>query len=156
MKEISLSENDIERLESGGVVAHEREDGNRVRIADYESEHGAATIDMFIVKESIELLKAGEHVEYPDSGYYLVKDGSDAEPSPEKENSKNMATESHETGVSDDVPDDLTRVDIDTAMLRELATGTVEITISLAGEEWDKLAQGSSVETDDLYLSYDR
>lgn len=156
MKEISLSEDAIERLESGKVVAHEREDGNRVRIADYESGHDAATIEMFIVKESIELLKQGEHVEYPDSGYYLVKDGSDAEPSPEKENSKNMATESHETGVSDDVPDDLTRVDIDTSMLRELATGTVEITISLSGGEWDELAQGGSVETDDLYLSYDR
>jgi hypothetical protein len=156
MEPIELTQDDINSLEDGEVVTSEREDGNRVRIANYEADVDAGQVDLFVVNESLDQLDDDEVVEYEDSGYFIRRADTSAEPDESTDDSLHQEdmTESDENSRWD--TSHLTKVDIDTSMLRELATGDVTIEISLDGDEWDKLAQGGSVETNGLYLTYNQ
>lgn len=156
MDPIELSQDEIDSLTQGEVVRKEIGGGSILRIANYDSNVDAGTVDLFVVNESIEQLGDDDIVEYPDSGYFIRRADTDASPSDDTSTDKERLEEGYRERAERRDISHLTNVDIDTSMLRELATGDVTIEISLDGDEWDELAQGGSVETNGLYLTYDQ
>lgn len=141
MDEYRISDAGIQQLDAG-----ERVTINNQSFEKYDSDDSMqqSTGMKLLPQESVDLLNTGQEVVFDD--LVLLPEGveyTESEPSTEDR------TDSHE--AENDRRDDLTRIDIDTSMLRQLATGSVTIELELSGEQWDELAAGGSVVLGDDY-----